>query len=123
METESCYARGGFPGCVGSIESVHVASDRCPFGQVQSLKGKEGYPTVAFDVIVDSNARCQSISSALPGCKNEKTLVRYDAFVNMLRSNPRYCVSGFQVRLTPGDRSIVANLRDFYVMCDGGYHQ
>ena len=100
-ETERRYARGGFPGCVGSMDGVHVAWDRCPFGQVQSFKGKEGYPTVAFNVIVDSSARCQSISSAFPGCKNDETLVRSDAFVNMLRSNPRYYDGEFQVRSRP----------------------
>ena len=56
VETERRYARGGFPGCVGSMKGVHVVRDRCPFGQVQSFKGKEGYQTVAFNVIVDSNA-------------------------------------------------------------------
>ena len=123
VETERRYARGGFPGCVGSMDGVHVAWDRCPFGQVQSFKGKEGYPTVAFNVIVDSNARCQSISPAFPGCKNDKTLVRADAFVNGLKSDPRYRDAEFQVRCTPGDPSIVTTLRGFYVMCDGGYHQ
>jgi hypothetical protein len=45
----------GLPGCVGSMDVVHVKWSNCPMGNHNHLKGKEGYPSLAFQCIADYN--------------------------------------------------------------------
>jgi hypothetical protein len=44
------YAKVVLPGCVGSIDCTHVGVDRMPAGLKNLLTGKEGYPTLSFEV-------------------------------------------------------------------------
>ncbi len=44
------YKRLGFPGCLGSIDCVHIHWERCPAMDANTHCGKEGYPTRAFEV-------------------------------------------------------------------------
>jgi hypothetical protein len=46
------YEHHGVPGCIGSIDAVHIAWDMCPADLLSDCKGKEGYPTLAFQAIV-----------------------------------------------------------------------
>ena len=43
---ESC----GFPGCVGSIDVVHIGWGNCPVAWIPLFKGKERYPSIGFQV-------------------------------------------------------------------------
>jgi hypothetical protein len=45
------YAQLLVPGCGGSVDCVHIAWDMCPAGLRSDCKGKEGYPSVVFQVI------------------------------------------------------------------------
>jgi hypothetical protein len=47
MET---YRKLGFPGCVGSIDCTHVKWRQCPKSLRFECSGKEGYPTLSFEV-------------------------------------------------------------------------
>jgi hypothetical protein len=42
------YNDTGLPGCVGSMDVVHVKWYQCPTGDHNRVKGKEGYPTLGF---------------------------------------------------------------------------
>jgi len=46
------YWRLGLPGCAGSMDCVHTAWDMCPTPIKIDCTGKEGYPTLVFQVIV-----------------------------------------------------------------------
>ena len=37
------YTARGFPGCVGSVDCVHIGLDRCPVQYTNMYNGKEGY--------------------------------------------------------------------------------
>ena len=37
------YTARGFPGCVGSVDCVHIGWDHCPVQYTNMFKGKEGY--------------------------------------------------------------------------------
>ncbi len=54
------YKAVGLPGCVGSMDVVHVKWAHCPAGDYNHAKGKEGYPTLAFQCITDYNCRILS---------------------------------------------------------------
>ncbi len=47
------YNAAGLPGCVGSMDVVHVKWSNCPTSDYNCLKRKEGYPTLAFQCITD----------------------------------------------------------------------
>ena len=47
------YNAAGLPGCVGSMDLVHVKWSHCPTGDHNCAKGKEGYPTFGFQCITD----------------------------------------------------------------------
>lgn len=40
------YASNGFPGCIGSIDCVHIRWDNCPAQWRNLYKGKNSYPTI-----------------------------------------------------------------------------
>ena len=44
------YRLLGFPGCVGSVDCVHLHWERCPATVANEHTGKEGYPTVVYEV-------------------------------------------------------------------------
>jgi hypothetical protein len=47
------YSRLGFDGAIGSTDCVHVKMDQCPGDLYWRCKGKEGYPTLVYSVVVD----------------------------------------------------------------------
>ena len=49
---ENEYCRKGLPGCVGSVDCVHVHWDNFPSGFKGGCHGKAGTPTLAFKVVV-----------------------------------------------------------------------
>jgi hypothetical protein len=56
-----CYESVGLPGACGSMNVVHVKWSKCPAGNYNRAKGKEGYPTMAFQCITDYNRRILAI--------------------------------------------------------------
>jgi hypothetical protein len=47
------YAELGIPGGVGSIDATHIGWDRSPATEKFLFVGKEGYPTLAYQAVVD----------------------------------------------------------------------
>jgi hypothetical protein len=78
------YTEMGLPGCVGSVDCVHIGWDMCPTQQQNMYKGKEGYPSVAYEVICTSRKFIQSVSVGHPGSRNDKHIVRTDETVMSL---------------------------------------
>lgn len=60
----SAYNSAGLPGCVGSMDVVHVAWDKCPAAWFNLHCGRYGHPTVAFNCIVDNSLFFRGV------CKN-----------------------------------------------------
>ena len=50
-ESESKYAKCGFPGAFCSFDVVHAAWHQCPHGFTHTCTGKEGFPTLAWTVL------------------------------------------------------------------------
>ena len=62
----------GFPGCVGSIDCTHIAWDMCPTTLNPLCKGKEGYPTLVFEVVVDHTRKIRACTRSFYGAKTIK---------------------------------------------------
>ena len=89
-EVTNVYGVQGFPGCVGSLDCVHMSWGRCEFSQRHTHIGKEGYPTRAYEVIVDGTRLVRSVTPGFPGALNDKTIVRHDHAINKMKGFPAY---------------------------------
>ena len=81
IKVMNVYSRMGLPGCVGSTDVVHVKWDRCPVRLYHLCKGKEGFPTLAYSVVVDHHRRILSVTQSNWGARNDKTMVKFDDFI------------------------------------------
>lgn len=113
------YTPLGFPGACGSVDGVQIAWEGCPFGLRNSCIGKEGFPTLGFNVTVDHECRVIHCGEAFMGRFNDKTKVRYDEYVRRLREG-RY--EGFTYKVYAADGSQVRCVTP-YLICDNGYHR
>ena len=74
------YASVGLPGCVGSMDCTHVKWSMCPKKRRFHAKGKEGFPSLAFQVVVDHHRRVTSVSQSFFGALPDKTIAQNDLF-------------------------------------------
>ena len=72
------YEERGFPGCVGSIDCVHLIWDKCPAGAYSACKGKGSFPTLAFQAVCSNTKKTLSVSQFFFGSVNDKTIAMSD---------------------------------------------
>ena len=120
MQWKVCTSQKGLPGCVGSINCVHVRWDNCPAGLLGECVGKEGKPTLAFEVVVDHDRRVQSVSGYCHGAQNDKTILKHDRAVTTLRT-PGLFLSEKTFELETNDIGGTEEHKGAYFICDGGY--
>jgi hypothetical protein len=117
MET---YARENLPGCMGSIDCVHVPWPKAIASLRSWYVGKEGVPTIAFQVIVDHSRRILSVSQPHPGSLNDKTIATMDTNLYAVRTLPLFTNYLWQALTAPSTNETMGGV---YLICDGGYHQ
>jgi hypothetical protein len=83
--TMKSYESVGLPGACGSIDVVHMKWLACPAGDYNRAKGKEGYPSVAFQCITDYNRRFLGIYGPQFGSRNDQEIVKLDRNVRKIR--------------------------------------
>jgi hypothetical protein len=69
------YNATGLPGCVGSMDVVHVKWANFWTGYLISMKGKEEYPTLSFHCLTNFNHRVLAIYGPQFGSQNNKDIV------------------------------------------------
>jgi hypothetical protein len=74
--TMKSYESVGLPGACGSMEVVHVKRSNCPAGDYNRAKGKESYPTMAFQCITNYNCRFLAVYGPQFGTRNDKEIVK-----------------------------------------------
>ncbi len=77
----NCYGVAGLPGCMGSIDVVHVKWANCPAGDFNRAKVKETFPSLGFECITDFNRRVLSIYGPHFGSRNDMDIVKTDEYV------------------------------------------
>ena len=80
------FDKHGLPGCCGSMDVVHRGWDKCPSEFTPLFKGKECFPTVAFQVIVTHTKKVLHVSLGYPGAWNDKQIVKVDSAPKSLHS-------------------------------------
>ena len=99
---------------------MHVKWDGCPAKQFFEHKGKEGYPTLVWEAVVDRSLRFRSVSGACKGAWNDKGVSWYDRVVQRLHTRQLFANAEFEL-FTDAAGSVV-KLQGAYLMCDGGYN-
>lgn len=85
QEVMERYRDVGLPGAMGSIDVVHCKWSKCPAGDFNRAKGKEGYPTLAFQCISDFDRRINGVFGPQWGTRNDKHIVKLDPNVKKIR--------------------------------------
>ncbi|CAN0435614.1 unnamed protein product [Ascophyllum nodosum] len=77
----------GVSGAIGSTDGTHVKWDYCLHSFQRSYTGKEGYPTIAYQVAVDFSGRVLGTMAGFAGAHNDTTIIRYDLAVQKRHLN------------------------------------
>jgi hypothetical protein len=112
------YEAAGLSSCVGSMDVVHVKWANCPSGDFNPAKGKEGYPTLAFQCITDYNCRLMSFNGPQFGTRNDKDFVKRVVNVKAICTKPLFKYSCWCYYNVEGS---VRFERGMYLICDNGY--
>lgn len=119
-EVMSMYHKLGMTGAIGSTDVTHIGWGMCPFTLGRSFTGKEGFPTIAFQVTVDHAGRVIALTSGFTGSTNDKTIIRYDEGVNKIKTDPRYTERTYNLRKADGT---LRERKGCYLIVDNGYHE
>ena len=80
------YKENFLPYCGGSVDVVHLKTTKCPAGDYNHSKGKEGYPSVAFEVITGYERQILGVSSVRFGTQNDQQIVRTDETLSVIKN-------------------------------------
>ncbi|CAN0019648.1 unnamed protein product [Pylaiella littoralis] len=119
-EVMGCYRKLGFTTAIGSTDVTHVGWGMCPFTLGRSFTGKEGFPTLAFEVTVNHGGRAIGVTQEFTGGTNDKTIVRYDAAVQTIRKNNVYKDREYKLGKADGTEF---TRKGCYLIVDNGYHE
>ena len=117
MET---YARLGFPGAIGSTDCTHLRRDRVRHGERNFWCGKAGFPTAAYELTCDFTRRILAVTRGHPGTRNDKTIIRFDGFVDEVRRGVLFPTLPFKLSTADGHE---VDERGVYLITDQGYHR
>jgi len=81
------YEEMGIPGAMGSVDVVHVKWSNCPAGDFNRAKGKQSYPSLAFECISDFDRRICHVHGPQFGTRNDKHIVKMDIGVAAIEKN------------------------------------
>ena len=118
MEIEAAFAAIGIPGACGSMDVVHIPLGACPHGLLNVCTGKEGYPTLGYNVICDHSGRALVLMPGAYGTINDKTIVKNDDAVEKVRSEELFTEYQYQVHRRDGSSVFT---KGAYLIVDGGY--
>ena len=84
--------------------------------------GKEGFPSIAYQMHCDHSGYITHVCPGAYGACNDKTIVRFDSFIQILRSGKKYANVGFTLLVTFLGLAVKVTRTGLYAICDGGYH-
>ena len=113
------FTRLGFPGTYCNSDGVHLSWDACPAKMKNLFVGKEGYPTLAFNVSVLQSRLIIHVADWLPGGKNDKTQAQHDELFAKLRYGKLHPDRIYILYDAHGRMQVCKGL---YAIVDGGYH-
>jgi hypothetical protein len=82
-ECEMAYKMAGFPGCIGSTDATHIPLERVAYVDRQNHLGfKSSTTTRTYNLTVNHKRQILHSTTGHPGRWNDKTLVRFDHYMD-----------------------------------------
>ena len=110
----------GFPGAYCSSDGVHIPWDACPAKYFAKFKGKELYPTIAFNVSVLHSGKIIHVADWCSGATNDMTQARYDELFAKLHAGTLHPSRTFELYRRDG---VSVQHTGLYAIVDNGYHR
>ena len=119
QECEMAYRIAGFPGCIGSTDATHIPLERVAYiDRQQHLGFKSSATTRTYNLTVNHKRQILHSTTGHPGCWNDKTLVRFDSFMDELRKGAFGNMMTFELMKASCSHT---NMNGAYVIVDNGY--
>jgi hypothetical protein len=133
------YARLGLNGAFGSTDCTHIPLGKCPKSWTNLCTGKSGRPTLVYSMTCSHHRKIFHCTCGFAGSKNDKTISRFDMFIDDVRTKPLFKEALWSLRTPTGTQErrgkicFPCNLSlcffyhghcaGAYLICDGGYHK
>ena len=111
------FAVAGLDGCVGCTDGVQLQLWKCAANLANQMTGKEGYPTLGFNVTVNFRRRILHSTGGIPGRLNDKTKTNHDELLQTLLRGDN--LNFAWARCT--SQGTQQAMKGAYVVVDGGY--
>ena len=115
------YERSGCPGCIGSVDCVHIVWDKCNAGMRSLCCGKEKVPTLVFEVVCSHTKRILHVSKWFGGTVSDKTIAKIDPAMSTVKQKYKDCTWTTLYKDEDGNEKEKEH-KGYYYICDGGYH-
>jgi hypothetical protein len=113
------FKEAGFDGCMGSADATHVVMEKCSARlKNQHLGGKLSQTARAYEITVNHRRRILSTTFGMPGRWNDKTVVRFDGFINMVHRGLLYKDVEYELYKENG---VKQKMKGAWILVDGGY--
>lgn len=113
------YRVSGFPGCVCSVDCVHVRVWGVSANLKQVSTGKEKFPSRVFEAAVNHRGMIVSATRGFYGSVSDKSIVKFDGAM-MAMKNGLYDANRYELYDEDGNLYTVEGA---YNLCDNGYHK
>ena len=118
------YEKAGFPGCVGSCDCTHIATEKCQYNLKNNHTGRNKKATTrTFNLTANYRRRILHSTCGGPGRWNDQTMVTYDGFITGMHEGTELSDVQFQLYEYNDEGDVIS--RDYsggYVIVDNGYH-
>ena len=111
------YTKLGLPGCVGSMDCTHIHWMKCPKENTIECTGKEQFPTLSFQCVVDHSRRILYCSNYFYGKNNDITVANNDEYTRSVRMG---LYQDVQYELID-ENGVVQRVQGGWVLVDGGF--
>ncbi len=118
-DCEPEYRSAGFPGCRGSTDATHIHLEKVSFGLSQAHLGyKMSVTTRTYNLTVNHRQKILHGTTGHPGRWNDKTLVRFDGFMQQPQDGKFNSTMSFGLSNEDG-RDVT--IKGAYVIVDNRY--
>ncbi len=96
------YARLGLNGAFGSTDCTHLPLGKCPKSWTNLCTGKSGRPTLVYSMTCSHHRKIFHCTFGFAGSKNDKTISKFDMFIDDVRNKPLYKEASWTIRTPTG---------------------
>lgn len=113
------YESAGFPGCLGSVDCVHMRCRNLAHNLKQTSTGKAKFPSRVFECVTNHRGQILACTRGFYGSVSDKSIVKFDGAMVAVRKGC-YAKNEYAIYSRDGELLMV---KGAYFICDNGYHK